>query len=166
MALKSLNRLSHLRTAAISLRNVWLRARLGIVLGPHVSISLSNRILSRRRGMVFVGSETLIAFKTLIFTYDHRSGRELPVRIGARCFVGGGCMIMPGVTIGDECIVGAGAVVFEDVPDRCIVGGNPARILRREIEVIAFGRLKSADINHSRSPTHKPHPDSGGGEFH
>src|SRR5579859_150362 len=132
MALKSLNRLHALRTAAIWLRNQWLRTTLGVSLGLSVSISLSNRISSRRRGLVFVGGETLIAFKTLIFTHDQVSNRDLPVRIGARCFIGGGSIILPGVTIGDECIVGAGAVVFEDVPDRAIVGGNPARVLRRE----------------------------------
>ena len=58
--------------------------------------------------------------------------------------------IMPGVTIGDEVIVGAGAFVFEDVPSRCIVGGNPARILKTDIEVGKMGRLKGADENTRR----------------
>ena len=58
-----------------------------------------------------------------------------------------GATILPGVTIGDEAVVGAGAIVFEDVPARCIVAGNPARIIRENIEVGRFGRFLYADGN-------------------
>jgi acetyltransferase-like isoleucine patch superfamily enzyme len=50
------------------------------------------------------------------------------IRRGAR--VGGGATLCPGVVIGEEAFVGAGAVVTKDVPDRVIVVGNPARVLR------------------------------------
>jgi maltose O-acetyltransferase len=146
MALKSLNRLGSVRAAAMWARHAWLKLRIGMVLGDRSTVSLSSQITSRRRGMVVVGPESQIAFKTLIFTYDHRSKRDLPIHIGARCFIGGGSVITPGVTIGDESIVGAGAIVLEDVPPRCIVGGNPARILRKDIEVGPFGRMKVANL--------------------
>jgi nucleoside-diphosphate-sugar epimerase len=76
---------------------------------------------------------------------DLATGQVRPIRIGGRCFIGGGSMILPGVTVGDEVIVAAGAVVTRDVPPRSIVAGNPARIIRSDIEVVRFGRLKSAD---------------------
>ena len=38
---------------------------------------------------------------------------------------------MSGVTIGKHCVIAAGAIVVKDVPDYCIVGGNPAKILKR-----------------------------------
>jgi acetyltransferase-like isoleucine patch superfamily enzyme len=50
------------------------------------------------------------------------------IKRGAR--VGGGAMLCPGVVIGEEAFVGAGAVVTKDVPDRAVVVGNPARMLR------------------------------------
>jgi acetyltransferase-like isoleucine patch superfamily enzyme len=50
------------------------------------------------------------------------------IRRGAR--VGGGATLCPGVVIGEEAFVGAGAVVTKDVPDRAVVVGNPARVLR------------------------------------
>jgi acetyltransferase-like isoleucine patch superfamily enzyme len=50
------------------------------------------------------------------------------IRRGAR--VGGGATLCPGVVIGEEAFVGAGAVVTKDVPDRVMVVGNPARVLR------------------------------------
>jgi acetyltransferase-like isoleucine patch superfamily enzyme len=59
--------------------------------------------------------------------------------------VGGNAVVLPGVTIGDESIVAAGAVVFEDVPPRSIVAGNPARVIRSDIEVGKRGRLKGSE---------------------
>ena len=50
------------------------------------------------------------------------------IRRGAR--IGGGAILCPGVDIGEEAFVGAGAVVTKDVPQRVIVVGNPARVLR------------------------------------
>jgi acetyltransferase-like isoleucine patch superfamily enzyme len=53
-----------------------------------------------------------------------------PVVIGDRVWVGGGAIICPGVTIGEGSTVAAGAVVTKDVPSYCVVGGNPARVLK------------------------------------
>jgi len=39
--------------------------------------------------------------------------------------------VLPGVSIGDDVTVGAGAVVTKDVPGGVVVGGNPARVIRR-----------------------------------
>jgi acetyltransferase-like isoleucine patch superfamily enzyme len=150
MALNSINRLRHLRLLLTGIRRHWLQWRTGIVIDPSCSISLSSRFLPGMAGGISVGADTLVAFKTLIDARDLATGTVRPIRIGARCFIGGGSMILPGVTVEDEAIVAAGAVVAEDVPARCIVAGNPAKIIRREIEVGRFGRLKSADANIAR----------------
>lgn len=147
MALKSLNQLYHFRNLLIRMRNAWLQSVTGVTLGANGSISLSSRFLPARRGDIVIGDDTLIAFKTLFVTRDQITGISRPIRIGARCFIGGGSVILPGVTIGDECIVGGGSVVFDDVPPRSIVIGNPARVLRSDIEVGVYGRLKGADEN-------------------
>jgi acetyltransferase-like isoleucine patch superfamily enzyme len=49
------------------------------------------------------------------------------------------------VQIGEECVVAAGAVVTRDVPARCIVAGNPARVIRENIDVGNYGRYRNAD---------------------
>jgi maltose O-acetyltransferase len=41
-----------------------------------------------------------------------------------------GAIIAPGLTIGDEAVIATGAVVTKDVPPRCLVGGNPARVIK------------------------------------
>lgn len=54
-----------------------------------------------------------------------------PVRLRTGCWIGAGAAIMPGITVGRNAIVGTNAVVTSDVPDRAVVGGAPARIIRR-----------------------------------
>ena len=54
-----------------------------------------------------------------------------PVVIGAETWLGFGCQVMSGVKIGRHCVIAAGAVVVKNVPDYCVVGGNPARILKQ-----------------------------------
>ena len=145
MAVKSLNNFRALRDALVQARILWLRHAVGVRVDHTSTLSFSSRIRPGRRGSIVIGADTLIAFKTLIYTRDRLTGQDRPVTIGRRCFIGGGSTILPGVTIGDECIVGAGAVVFESVPPRSIVGGNPGRILRRDIQVGRWGRLEGAD---------------------
>ncbi|MBI9080378.1 MAG: N-acetyltransferase [Pseudodesulfovibrio sp.] len=54
----------------------------------------------------------------------------IPTRVGWRASIGSGAVILPGVTIGAEAMVGAGAVVVHDVPEKAVVVGNPARIIK------------------------------------
>jgi acetyltransferase-like isoleucine patch superfamily enzyme len=55
---------------------------------------------------------------------------DAPVRIGRGSWVGARSIILPGVSIGARVMVAAGSVVTRSVPDDCLVGGNPARVLR------------------------------------
>jgi len=53
-----------------------------------------------------------------------------PIRIGNRCWIGMNAVVLPGVQLGDGVIVGAGAVVTKNFDGPCIIGGNPARVIR------------------------------------
>jgi acetyltransferase-like isoleucine patch superfamily enzyme len=57
--------------------------------------------------------------------------KESGVRFRHGTYVGTGAIILPGVTIGRGAVVGAGAVVTRDVPDRTLVAGVPARVIKR-----------------------------------
>ncbi len=76
--------------------------------GPRVITMNDKRITHRRPGLTFV--------------------REGP-RIERAARVGGGSVLLPGITIGANAFVGAGSVVTKDVPAGAIVVGNPARIV-------------------------------------
>ncbi len=66
---------------------------------------------------------------------DEPIGRQWPVeaavRIGSGSWLGANAVILPGSQIGEHVVVAAGAVVRGTVPDRCVVAGVPARIVRR-----------------------------------
>lgn len=70
------------------------------------------------------------------FTYDSKNWDNFqnPPIIGNDVWIGGNVLVMQGVKIGDGAILAAGAVVTKDVPPYAIVGGVPARILRKRFE--------------------------------
>lgn len=76
--------------------------------GPRVITMNDKRMVHRRPNLVFE--------------------RAAP-RILRAARVGGGCVLMPGVTIGENALVGSGAVVTKDIPDRAIAFGNPAKVV-------------------------------------
>jgi len=53
-----------------------------------------------------------------------------PITIANNVWLGGGVIILPGVTIGENTVVGAGAVVTKDLPANAVAVGNPARVIR------------------------------------
>ena len=55
----------------------------------------------------------------------------LPINIGDGCWLGGGVIVLPGVTIGDGAVIGAGSVVTKDIPANSLAVGNPCRVIRK-----------------------------------
>ena len=62
---------------------------------------------------------------------DHNVLICKPVHIGKNAWIGARATILPGVTVGENSIVAGGAVVTKDVEANVIVGGNPAKVLKR-----------------------------------
>lgn len=139
--LKSLNQLRRLRLFAVWLKRGYLRRVWGMDIHPTAQMSLSAVFDKTNPRGIHVGACSYIAFDARILTHDMTRGMRLDTRIGANCFIGGRSLVMPGVEIGDSCIVGAGSVVTKSVPPGCIVAGNPARILRRGVRLLSYGRL-------------------------
>jgi acetyltransferase-like isoleucine patch superfamily enzyme len=65
-----------------------------------------------------------------------------PVVIGRSCFLGFRVAVMPGVTLGEHCVVGANSTVTRSFPAYSMIGGSPARILKRYSQTL--GRWVSA----------------------
>ena len=89
---------------------------------------------------VSIGSFTLLGPNVQIYTAGHplewqprKDGLEFgkAVTIGEHVWIGGSAVICPGVTIGDRSVIAAGAVVTTDVPSDVLVGGVPAKILKK-----------------------------------
>ena len=84
--------------------------------------------------LIDIGNHVTITNATIL-AHDASTKRSLGyskvgrVKIGDYVFVGYGSIILPGVTIGDHVIVGAGTIVREDIPDNCVVIGNPGKVV-------------------------------------
>jgi len=143
--MRGLHHLKKLRHIVVKTKYLYYTRIWGMDIHPTARFSLSAKFDLTHPAGIHVGAETYIAFGTAILTHDMTRGLFVDTRIGRRCFIGAHSMILPGVTVGDESIVAAGAVVTRDVPPRTIVAGNPAKVIRENIEVKAFGRFLTAD---------------------
>lgn len=90
-------------------------------------------------GRITIGDDVQIATNVQLLTPTHPTEPEprrakweaaLPITIEDNAWLGGGAIILPGVTVGENSVVGAGAVVTRDVPRNTLVAGNPARVVR------------------------------------
>jgi acetyltransferase-like isoleucine patch superfamily enzyme len=141
----NLSRLRFLRNLLTWLRWLVLTRVMHMDIDRTVEMSLSAKPDMTFPKGVHIGAHSLIAFDVRILTHDRTRGLYLHTRIGQNCFIGGGSIVLPGIEIGDNCVIGAGSVVTRNVPDRSLVAGNPARIVRSEIEVGRLGRFSDAD---------------------
>jgi acetyltransferase-like isoleucine patch superfamily enzyme len=117
----------------------------GMDIDPTAGFSFSVRLDKTYPKGIHIGAHTFVAFEVAILAHDMSRGLYLHTRIGRCCFIGARSIILPGIQIGDECVVGSGSVVTKNVPSRCLVAGNPARIIRENIQVGRYGRFTNAE---------------------
>ena len=108
-----------------------------VIIGDHTRIGLHNTII----GPVSIGNDVNLAqgitvtalnhnFDDATKRIDEQGVSTKPVVIGNDVWIGANVVVLPGVTIGSHCVVAAGAVVTKDVPDRTIVAGVPAKVIK------------------------------------
>lgn len=111
-----------------------------IIMGNNVLINNGFTITSSIS--VIIGNDVMIGEYVSIHDSDHGFARtdipmtkqrmvSRPILIGNDVWIGRGAVILKGVSIGDGCIVAANSVVTKDVEPFSIVGGNPAKLLRK-----------------------------------
>lgn len=112
--------------------------------GTRLSVGDRSQMGSHARlnGQITIGKDVVMGPDVVMMATSHGfssleipinrqpSEPENPIVIGDDCWIGTRVIILPGVHLGNQCIVGAGAVVTHSFPDRCIVGGVPARIIK------------------------------------
>lgn len=132
---------------------------LGVTMKGSVTIyGSSYKMFSAEPYLVTLGDNVYISLDAKFICHD---GSVLPFRkdipdlditkrinVGDNVFIGLGALILPGVTIGNDCVVGAYSVVTKDVPDGTIVGGNPAKIIKKTSEYLDNAKRDSLQIGH------------------
>lgn len=110
-----------------------------ISIGDGCNIGSNSQIFSS--GDVVLGKDVLIAAYVYLVGGGHEyDGEDVPVieqgrvskgiRIGDGVWIGAGVKILDGVTVGRDAVLAAGSVITKDVPDRAIVGGVPAKLIK------------------------------------
>lgn len=118
-----------------------------IFFGDNCEVNMNCTFLDDNR--IVIGDNALIAPNVQIYTAFHptravdRFGppredgsfafcktQTAPVVIGDNVWIGGGAIILPGVTIGDNVVIGAGSVVTKDIPSDKVAIGSPCRLVR------------------------------------
>lgn len=109
---------------------------MNITIGKECFINMGCTFMDR--GGITIGDKVLIGPKVNLITENHPEDSELrryvyskPIHIKKGAWIGAAATILPGVTIGENAMVAAGAVVSKSVPDNTIVGGVPAKIIRK-----------------------------------
>ena len=106
-------------------------------LGSHVYVNYNLTLVDDTH--IYIGDHVMIAPNVVIATGTHPIHPELrrkeaqfnlPVHIQDNVWLGDGCLVMPGVTIGENSVIGAGGVVTKDIPANVVAVGNPCRVLR------------------------------------
>lgn len=89
-----------------------------------------------------VGTHTYIAGGVFIQDSDNHfiieNGKEkpntLPIKIGNNVWIGANSIILKGVKIGNGSIIAAGSIVTKDIPEYCLVAGNPAKVIKENVK--------------------------------
>ncbi len=123
----------HIKMAIVKPGNIHIGER----------VSIGRNVIFAADSPIFIGNDVMIANRVVINTATHdyhnhplwceRVSR--PIQIGNHVWIGTGAIILPGVKIHDYAVIGAGSVVTAHVPEKAIVGGNPARILQFRSEI-------------------------------
>jgi maltose O-acetyltransferase len=133
--------------------NLWVTAPFyvdygnNIYFGNNCEVNMNCTFLDDNK--IVVGNNALIAPNVQIYTAFHPANaadrfgepkedgsfefcktQTAPVVIGDNVWIGGGAIIMPGVTIGDNVVIGAGSIVTRDIPDNVVAYGSPCRVMR------------------------------------
>ena len=100
------------------------------------NVVVMNNSLFMAAGGINIEDDVIVAANAQLISnnhdfYDHAVLTCKPVHLKHNCWIGAGATILPGVTIGENAVVAAGAVVTKDVEDNTIVGGNPAKLIKR-----------------------------------
>lgn len=113
---------------------------MGISIGAHVFVGLDTWLDDQFPELIVIEDDVTISFRVTLVVHDDAKrldrteagaadGTVAPIVLRRGCYLGAGCMILPGVTVGEKAVVGAGAVVTRDVPAGKVAVGVPARVV-------------------------------------
>jgi acetyltransferase-like isoleucine patch superfamily enzyme len=129
-----------------------------LVLGPNAVCAIGSGTYIADGSKIWatssirLGSRCAVSFGVTVLDDDgHGFGPppySQPVNIGNDVWIGCNVTILKGVTIGNGSVIAAGSVVNRSCPPRCLVGGVPGRIIRREVRWTDSSRSAASRTKH------------------
>lgn len=99
-------------------------------------IRIGNNVLIAPNVQLYTATHPVDATERLVEDWEESSGdlffrtKALPITIENNVWIGGGAIVLPGVTIGNNSVIGAGSVVTKSIPAYSVAVGNPCRVIR------------------------------------
>ncbi len=100
-------------------------------------IEIGNNVLIASNVQIYTATHPVDVNERLVANWDENQKipyfhtYALPVKIEDNVWIGGGTIILPGVTIGKNTVIRAGSIVTKSIPENCVAFGNPCRVIRR-----------------------------------
>ncbi len=99
------------------------------------TIRIGDRVLIASNVQIYTSSHPVLPQERLVPDWRERQTTFFrtyarPIEIENNVWIGGGCILLPGVTIGENSVIGAGSVVTRPIPPNCVAVGNPCRVIR------------------------------------
>ena len=111
-------------------------------IGKHAFVAKNARLDHANPRGIHIGDYSRVFVYAAIDAHEYFTGKgNVDTYVGHHTIVGGYSVIIPGVKVGNHVVVAAGSVVTKDVPDHCLVAGNPARIIKEGIVINDFGQI-------------------------
>jgi len=124
---------------------IRIRAGAHIIILNNARLTLGSGSINRHckircTSEISIGYNVAISENVSIWDSDMHEVRKKdnqmtkPVRIGNHVWIGTNSVILKGVTIGDNSIIAAGSIVNRDIPANCLAAGNPAKVIKENID--------------------------------
>ncbi len=98
-------------------------------------VEIGNDVFIASIVQIYTATQSNVVSERIVPDWNTGNGichtYALPVKICDGAWIGGGTVILPGVTIGRKSVIGAGSVVTRSIPDNCVAVGNPCRMIHR-----------------------------------
>jgi maltose O-acetyltransferase len=111
----------------------WIQKRASLVVGDRCFFNEGINLCSTTRIEIgahcLIGDHVKIIDSTFHDVSPAKPKKNAPIVLGRNVWVGIGCTILPGVTIGDHAVIAAGSIVTKSVPARSIAAGVPAKVV-------------------------------------
>ncbi|WP_411063125.1 acyltransferase [Vibrio rotiferianus] len=129
------------RDIVVAVRLSFLTRIYGMKIGEGTIISMKASVDKTNPKGVHIGRYSYVAYGAIVLTHDFINKKHVDTFIGDNVFIGAYAVITPGVSITNNVVIAAGSIVTKSIDEsNCIVAGNPAKVIKRDVAIGKYGK--------------------------